>query len=131
VPVKLDAEQVPGLPLVPVGGGPDRGKARDVRTGQGRGCLDRDPRLVGQRAYLPDGGEAWVASRPIDGGRIEKVIESFLIFEIAGHLDHRGRLDHDAEVAAEVGTLLNGRLKALAQPLHKRVARVHTHLTRL
>src|SRR5712691_10791492 len=71
VTIELDAEQVPGLPLVPIGGGPDWGKARDVRIGHGRGCLDPDPGLVGQRAYLPDDGEAWVASRPIDGGRIE------------------------------------------------------------
>src|SRR5207245_11752674 len=131
VPVELDAEQVPGLPLVPVGGGPDRGKARDVRIGHGRGGLDPNPGLVGQRAYLPDDGEAWVASRPIDGGGIETVIESFLIPEIAGDIDQAGGIDHDAEVASEVGTLLNGRLEAVAEPLHERVGRVRTHLALL
>src|SRR5689334_22465493 len=35
VPVELDAEQVPGLPLVPVGCGPHRGKARGVRIWHG------------------------------------------------------------------------------------------------
>src|SRR5437660_5933532 len=106
VTVEGDAEEVPGLAFVPVGGRPDRRQARHMGVGHARGDLDPDPGLVGQRANLPDDREAGVASRPVDRRRIEKVVESLLGLEIASHLDQRTGLEHDAEVAAEVGALL-------------------------
>src|SRR5256712_3709610 len=131
VAVEPDAEQVPGLALVPVRSGPDRREAGDVWIRHGGGGLDPDPRLVGQRANLPYDGEAGVAGRPIDRCRVKQVIESLLRLEIAGDLDQGSRLEHDAEVAAEVRALLRRRLEAVAEPLHERTAGVHTHLARL
>src|SRR5437588_8558710 len=123
VAVELDAEQVPGLPFVPAGGRPDRRQAGDVGVGHGRGGLDPDPGLLRQRAHLPDYGETRIASRPVDGRRVQEVIESLVRLEVAGEVHYHLRLDDDAEVAAEVGTLLQPGPEPVPDALHERVVR--------
>src|SRR6266571_1832261 len=119
--VEADAEQVPGLAFVPGCGGPDRREAGDLWIRHGGGGLDPDSALVGQRADLPYHGEARVAGRPIDCCRVKQIIESLLRLEIAGDLDQGGRLEHDAEVAAEIRAFPQGLLEPIADPLHKRI----------
>src|SRR2546421_2719392 len=63
MPVELDAEQIPGLALVPVGSRPHLRQAGRVRVRHGGGRLDSDSGLVLERAHLPDHGKARVARR--------------------------------------------------------------------
>ena len=50
--VEDDAEEVPGLPLVPVAGGVDVDQRRDVRVGVRRGDLEPDPPVVRDRQQV-------------------------------------------------------------------------------
>ena len=90
-----------------------------MRLGHGGRGLDPDPGLVLKGANLPDDAEARVARRPVDRRGIEEVVEALLILEVAGHRDQRGRIDHDAQVAAKIGTLLQRLLEALPEALYK------------
>src|SRR2546425_4469846 len=69
VAVEPDAEQVPGLALVPVRSGPDRREAGDVWIRHGGGVLVPDPRLDSQQADVPYDGEAGAAGRPMERRR--------------------------------------------------------------
>ena len=53
--VEDDAEEVVGLPLVPVAGGVDAEQRRDVRVGVGAGHLELDPAVVGDRQQRVEG----------------------------------------------------------------------------
>src|SRR3979411_796853 len=115
--VEFDTEQVPRLALVPVGSRPDRGQAGHVRIGYGGRGLDPDPGLVRKRANLPDDREAGIARRPVDGRGIQEVVKTFLVLEVTSHLDDRGRVHDDAEIAAKIRALLQRLLEALAEAL--------------
>src|SRR6184192_742114 len=125
--VKADAEQVPGLAFVPVGGGPDRGQAGGVWIRHRGGGLDPDPGLVCQRAHFPDQRESWIARRPIDGCRIKEIVESLILLEVTGQLHQRAWFDDNTQVAAEVRAFLQGLLEPIADPLHQRIGGPHTH----
>src|SRR5919204_6218990 len=77
--IELDAKEIPGFALVPVCRRPDRRQAGHMRIRHARRALDPDPRAIGEGPNLPDDGEAWVSSRPIDRGVVEEVIKAFLI----------------------------------------------------
>ena len=73
-----------------------------MRVGHAGVGLDPDSGLVRQGTHLPDDGETRIAGRPVHGGGVEEVIEALLLLEVTGHINDRGRLDDDAQVAAEV-----------------------------
>src|SRR5207237_10906974 len=83
--VEGDAEEVPGLAFVPVGGRPDRRQARHMGVRHARGGLDPDPGLVAPRATLPYDCAGGLARRPGDRRRIVKLGESLTRLEIASH----------------------------------------------
>src|SRR5579864_3908042 len=121
VTIEGDAQQIPGLPLMPVGRRPDAGQAGNVRIGHGGGCFDSNPGFVLQGPHFPDHSEAWIARRPVDGRGIEEVVEAFLVLEVARHLDDGLGRDDDTEVAAEFRALGQGIRKTLADPPDQRV----------
>src|SRR2546430_6910234 len=117
--IELDAEQVPGFPFVPIGSRPYIRQGWHVRLGHRGRRLDADPGLVCQRAHLPHDREAGIARRPIDRRRVEEVVEALFIPQITGDLHHRVGIDDDAQVAAEVRTLLQRLREAVAQTLNE------------
>src|SRR5438552_8511800 len=127
VAVEADAEQISGLTFVPVGGGPDRGQAGDMRIRHRGGGLDSNPGLVCQGADFPHHGESWIARRPIDRCRIKEIVEALVFLEVTGQVNHRARFDDNTEVAAEVRAFLQGLFETTADPLHQRIGGPHTH----